>query len=205
MLISQAFTPSDVYRELYHKELKQAFEEHAMSGYILDSSDVFHFFDIFSGQIQTASTSCMVRRTSMNEFFGRYGGLYSTLTCFSCLCRPPEHTLPCGHTLCDTCAVIFGGPSRQGEYYFDIDRCPLCGSDSHQIIRQLPPTKGPVIISLDGGGIRGIIQLGLLLSLQQRLGGEISLGDVADLCGGTSVGTCEPENTIFWIFNQIIV
>lgn len=204
LLILQAFTPGDLYRELYYQQLEQAFEENASPNY-LDNSDIFHHFDFFSRQIATASTSCMVRRTNMNEFFGRYGGLYSTLTCFSCLCRPPEHTLPCGHTICDTCAVIFGGPSRQGEYYFDIDRCPLCGRDCHQIIRQLPPTKGPVIVSLDGGGIRGIIQLGLLLSLDQRLGGEISLGEIVDLCGGTSVGTCEPENLSSSIINRIVM
>jgi hypothetical protein len=42
-------------------------------------------------------------------------------------------------------------------------------------------------LSLDGGGIRGIQQLGLLRSLEKRLGGDRLTG-VFDLCVGTSVG-----------------
>lgn len=96
--------------------------------------------------------------------------------------------LPCGHTICDTCAVIFGAKARQGEYQFDVTECPLCGKNCQLTVRQLPPTKRPMILSLDGGGIRGILQLGLLWALDQALGGEIPLGEVFDLCVGTSVG-----------------
>ncbi|KAJ5861938.1 uncharacterized protein N7529_009248 [Penicillium soppii] len=53
-------------------------------------------------------------------------------------------------------------------------------------IRQLPPTKRPVILSLDGGGVRGLIQLGLLCVLEKRIGIPIAL--LPDLCAGTSVG-----------------
>lgn len=45
-----------------------------------------------------------------------------------------------------------------------------------------------MILSLDGGGIRGVLQLGLLWALDQALGKEIPLGEVFDLCVGTSVG-----------------
>ena len=54
------------------------------------------------------------------------------------------------------------------------------------VIRQLPPTKRPVILSLDGGGVRGLVQLGLLRALERRLG--ILIGSLPDYCIGTSVG-----------------
>ena len=54
------------------------------------------------------------------------------------------------------------------------------------VIRQLPPTKRPVILSLDGGGVRGLVQLGLLCALERRIG--ISIGSLPDYCIGTSVG-----------------
>ncbi|CAG8059875.1 unnamed protein product, partial [Penicillium nalgiovense] len=54
-------------------------------------------------------------------------------------------------------------------------------------VRQLPPTKGPIVLSLDGGGVRGIVQLGLLRALERRIGG-ISIAQVVDLFAGTSVG-----------------
>jgi predicted acylesterase/phospholipase RssA len=68
----------------------------------------------------------------------------------------------------------------------DISSCPMCEKSFQLTIRQLPPTKCPVILTLDGGGVRGIIQLGLLRALEMRLGEE--LRQVFDLCVGTSVG-----------------
>jgi patatin-like phospholipase/acyl hydrolase len=61
-------------------------------------------------------------------------------------------------------------------------------------IRQLPPTKRPIILSLDGGGVRGLIQLGLLCALEKRIGLPIAL--LPDLCAGTSVGKYEPGGRI---------
>lgn len=98
--------------------------------------------------------------------------------------------LPCHHAICDTCVIIFGLPSKTAEYHFDISQCPVCNQPLQVSIRQLPPTKLPVVLSLDGGGIRGIIQLGLLKSLEKKLGNEIALPQIFDLCTGTSVGMC---------------
>jgi hypothetical protein len=96
--------------------------------------------------------------------------------------------LPCQHSICDNCVVTYGLPSQVAEYYFDLTRCPICNQAFKITIRQLPPTKRPVVLSLDGGGIRGIIQLGLLHSLENRLGGDIQLSEIFELFVGTSVG-----------------
>ncbi|KAH1505732.1 hypothetical protein KXX29_008550, partial [Aspergillus fumigatus] len=70
--------------------------------------------------------------------------------------------MPCRHTLCDTCACIFGQRSHGAEYHFDLACCPLCLTQFSFVVRVLPPTKGPTILVLDGGGIRGVVTLGFL-------------------------------------------
>ncbi|KAH3351075.1 hypothetical protein KXW44_005076 [Aspergillus fumigatus] len=57
------------------------------------------------------------------------------------------------------------------------------------IVRQLPPTKRPVVVTLDGGGMRGMITLGLLRALERRLAGAVNtFAEIPDLIAGTSVG-----------------
>lgn len=98
--------------------------------------------------------------------------------------------MPCKHALCDTCVVIFGKSSSLGEYHWDLTECPVCEKTFLVRIRQLPPTKQPVVLSLDGGGVRGLIQLGLLRALEKRVG--LPIASLPDLCLGTSVGTSHP-------------
>lgn len=96
--------------------------------------------------------------------------------------------LPCRHAICDTCVAIFGTASRGVEYHVDLSQCPICRRSFQLTVRQLPPTKGPVVITLDGGGVRGIITLGLLRALERRLGGVVKIHQIADFVSGTSVG-----------------
>ncbi|OJZ79978.1 hypothetical protein ASPFODRAFT_201077 [Aspergillus luchuensis CBS 106.47] len=44
-----------------------------------------------------------------------------------------------------------------------------------------------VVLALDGGGIRGMVTLGLLRALEQRLAGATTLPEIPDLTAGTSV------------------
>lgn len=96
--------------------------------------------------------------------------------------------MPCRHTICDTCVTIFGSATRGAEYHVDLSQCPMCQIPFQLTVRQLPPTKRPVVIALDGGGIRGYITLGLLRALERRLAGVIRLPQIPDLFAGTSVG-----------------
>lgn len=102
--------------------------------------------------------------------------------------------LSCRHALCDICAVIFGHFGSSNEYQVEVTQCPICERECNMTLRQLPPTKRPVILSLDGGGVRGLIQLGLLCALEKRIGIPIAL--LPDLCAGTSVGRYDPSGGI---------
>jgi hypothetical protein len=102
--------------------------------------------------------------------------------------------LPCTHALCDTCVAIFGKFEPSRAYQVEIVQCPICERKCNMTIRQLPPTKRPIILSLDGGDVRGLIQLGLLYALEKHIGLPIAL--LPDLYARTSVGKYKPGRRI---------
>ncbi|KAJ5348566.1 uncharacterized protein N7506_001819 [Penicillium brevicompactum] len=176
------FSPILVFAAIYEKLCLSTWDA-KFQGHIAGVS--FRFVQSF-GQLSSVRTSAAIRKETLHRLYRRWGGLRSTTTCLVCLCRPPEHMLPCKHAVCDTCVVIFGTPSSLGEYHFEVAQCPICDARSNVTVRQLPPTKHPVILSLDGGGVRGLIQLGLLRALERRIG--VPIASLPDLCTGTSVG-----------------
>lgn len=173
-----------IFDALYRDHCRDAWDEENSEACCVNISD--QFIESFT-QLGPKTTSAAIRQESLVRFYHKWGGLQSTTTCFSCMCRPPEHMLPCRHAICDTCVVLFGTASTHAEYHIDLSKCPICGDLLQLTVRQLPPTKRPIVISLDGGGVRGVIQLGLLRALERRLGG-ISIAQISDLCIGTSVG-----------------
>jgi len=52
----------------------------------------------------------------------------------------------------------------------------------------LPNTVGRRLLSLDDGGVRGILQLELLAAVQDKLRKEIPVQDCFDLIRGTGIG-----------------
>ncbi|CAI7602506.1 unnamed protein product [Penicillium pancosmium] len=177
------FPPSVVFTILYEahcKDISNCYPSGRLTERIRS-----RFVDRFA-ELSVNRTSSSIRKDVLGQFHRQGGKLYSTTTCFVCLFRPPEHMLPCTHALCDTCVAIFGKFEPSRAYQVEIVQCPICERKCKMTIRQLPPTKRPVILSLDGGGVRGLIQLGLLCALEKRIGLPIAL--LPDLCAGTSVG-----------------
>ncbi|KAJ5160980.1 uncharacterized protein N7482_007984 [Penicillium canariense] len=179
----KGFPPELVFRDIY--------EKHCLVAYpTLESTDhcqgIMREFSREFTKLHPHNASATLRLRSLKEFHAQWSDLRSTKSCLICLCRPPEHMMPCQHAICENCTVVFGERSAEAEYHTVMWRCPICEDPCKLTIRQLPPTKQPVIFGLDGGGVRGIIQLGLLRELERRLGG-IPLAQIADFCGGTSV------------------
>lgn len=108
------------------------------------------FTDLFKST-DPVTPSAAIRRRILSKFHRRWGGLYSSTSCFFCLSRAPEHVLACRHAMCDNCVVIFGSKYSVAEHYLEVTLCPMCGTEAHLAVRQLPPTKGPNILSLNGG------------------------------------------------------
>ncbi|KAJ5142514.1 uncharacterized protein N7515_001301 [Penicillium bovifimosum] len=182
------FHPDHVFNTLYRGHCLEAWRKMGDNDEKQHCNAVFAQFTRFFHSMSPIRSSASIRRDALNTYYLQCNGLTSTTTCFYCLCRSPEHMLACRHAICDTCVVIFGTPNKSAEYHFDIMKCPLCHKTSQLTIRQLPPTKRPLVLSLDGGGVRGIIQLGLLRALEKRLGDKMRIPDIFDLSGGTSVG-----------------
>jgi hypothetical protein len=182
MLTVLGFSPAIVFATLYEETCKQLLYHHSAEG----SMEIARCFENLVIQMTPVRSSAVIRRDCMQRFHQQYGQSISSTVCLVCLFRPPEHMLPCQHGICENCVTIFGKPSHQAEYHIELSRCPICNDECGIVFRQLPPTKHPIILSLDGGGVRGIIQPGLLMVLETRLG--VSIGEIVDLCVGTSVG-----------------
>ena len=116
--------------------------------------------------------------------------LKSHKACFSCLMRMPEKVMRCGHAICGVCIRICGQRVLVKRNSFVLRRCVLCGvSNAKDEFRLMPPTAGPRILTLDGGGVRGVIPLTFLMEMEQRLCFTgCPLRDHFDLVCGTSSG-----------------
>ncbi|KAJ6105174.1 hypothetical protein N7523_010248 [Penicillium sp. IBT 18751x] len=182
------FHPDIVFNELYRNVCENAWDPQTSASVSEFCDAISHHLSRFFSAMSPTRPSSAIRRSFLSKSFRQWRNLSSTTSCFLCLSQPPELILPCQHAICDTCAAIFGDRSKKAEYHFDISKCPLCAENFQFTTRQLPPTKRPILLSLDGGGIRGIVQLGLLRSLEKRLGEQAPISLIFDLCAGTSVG-----------------
>lgn len=118
--------------------------------------------------------------------------LHSNKTCLSCMQAVPDYVLRCGHAFCDRCVRELGKPAARFESAWVLDRCFLCGRywpDSGQVMRFKPYCAGVRILTLDGGGVRGIVELVLLCLVQKRMQVKsLLMKDCFDLIMGTSTG-----------------
>lgn len=79
--------------------------------------------------------------------------LYSNSICLSCLFERPEHALPCGHILCNSCIKAYG--KIRAANLVEAHECPLESSESS---RRFPPfsiflkpeSAGSRVLVLDG-------------------------------------------------------
>ena len=110
-------------------------------------------------------------------------------TCF-CLFQTPEKVFSCGHAICDTCVRCLGERCKEEKHIFRFMKCPFCGiKNERSPIGLIPPTAGIRVLSLDGGGMRGIIELIFLHRIEEVLEEiQIPVLDNFDFACGTSAG-----------------
>jgi hypothetical protein len=144
------------------------------------------------------------RFTALEAFFSKlFPDSSSSATndpCYGCLFGRPEYKLPCGHYICQGCLVDFDQKEKTTPYHIALHlKCVCCGAPT---LRQgykvpvRPQISGLRILSLDGGGVRGIIQLVTLQRLESLIDLDLPLGQFFDLIVGTSAGKitpCAPE------------
>ena len=156
--------------------------------------------DMFCGYCQEFSKMWPWAKTAerhsenLKAYHSRLTNVRSNKSCLCCLMRMPEKVLECGHAIRDVCVRIFGQRSGRQRYTYTLETCVLCGSASpSSCFTFIPPTAGVRMLSLDGGGVRGVIPLVFLMSLEKELTMldiDTPLQDLFDLVCGTSLGDC---------------
>lgn len=114
--------------------------------------------------------------------------LLSVEFCIFCLACRPQHTLKCGHTMCEDCLRRFALPQAGRESSFLVTTCMMCQTRSQLRVQLKPLTAGVRVLSIDGGGVRGVVPLQFLCLLNSVLGTTDGLQDFFDLAFGTSAG-----------------
>ncbi|KAG9249569.1 acyl transferase/acyl hydrolase/lysophospholipase [Emericellopsis atlantica] len=111
-------------------------------------------------------------------------------TCLSCLRRRPQHRMPCGHLFCQVCLKIFHRKESEQSWTLRPDSCHVCGLGCAGLaVRLIPDTARARVLSIDGGGVRGIAPLNFLKAIQEEIGIEDhNIGDDFDVVLGTSSG-----------------
>jgi hypothetical protein len=95
--------------------------------------------------------------------------------CLGCFFQiPTEKLLPCDHIVCVSCC----------ELAINTNTCPICLEGC--AIHELQEKAGYRILSLDGGGVRGIMELIVLSKVEEVLG--LAILDLFDFVIGTSTG-----------------
>eukprot|EP01103_Thecamoeba_quadrilineata_P003589 TRINITY_DN1334_c0_g1_i1.p1 TRINITY_DN1334_c0_g1~~TRINITY_DN1334_c0_g1_i1.p1 ORF type:complete len:1101 (+),score=190.00 TRINITY_DN1334_c0_g1_i1:238-3303(+) len=105
--------------------------------------------------------------------------------CVICLDTGSDIMLSCGHSTCKHCFEALGSSI-----------CPLCPEENNnqQIVADdlelIPKGAGIRILSLDGGGTRGVITQVILTELTKLLSDQynLNLRDMFDFVAGTSLG-----------------
>ncbi|KAM5468039.1 hypothetical protein MauCBS54593_005322 [Microsporum audouinii] len=113
--------------------------------------------------------------------------IQTNIICLLCTFRKPERTLSCGYSICDLCVRTFGQAALGYEDRFIIEECPLCEGLVSNCIDLKPRTAGVRVLSIAGGGARGVLPLEALLELQTLIE-PCPLSHMFDFAGGSSSG-----------------
>lgn len=143
--------------------------------------------------LEEGEAASLIHRDLVMRYFykqlGDASNFISHSTCLSCLVFPPQHCLPCGHIICTPCVEDYG--RRLGFTAYEMEECPLHdgpGFSPPWKIGLHPASAGVRILTLDGGGIRGIVELTSLQHIENELGGDLRIQSFFDLIVGTSTG-----------------
>ncbi|KAF4447081.1 hypothetical protein F53441_9380 [Fusarium austroafricanum] len=133
-----------------------------------------------------------IQRLASYAKTGNVNSVSTQRTCLACLSNTPTNMLPCKpqqHGICEDCIRRYN-PGVGEASAIRMNSCPLgCSlTTTPWTIRVKPRTAGARILALDGGGVRGIVELSLLAEIEKEVGFGIRLQDLFDLVIGTSTG-----------------
>jgi hypothetical protein len=173
------FSPLEVFRTLY-KEICRRVCRTGVLAYersthlILPSSFIRLLENEFVKQVEafaelSDTSNAIWHKEKLSGFKRDWLTIRSNDTCFVCLGGRPQYGLPCRHIVCDYCVRRFG--AKSDVWTFDVHHCFLCRLETPGVkIKVKPPTATPRLLSIDGGGVKGIIPLVFLQVLEEMIG-----------------------------------
>lgn len=192
------FDPYDYFRSQYKAmlladhniELKGSSEVILRSGFVKLVED--QFAQTFR-RLSEASAS-HIHESSMMRFASRLGAIIDSNFCLACLRRTPQYRLTCGQFVCEVCLTVFG---EEAGLSILLRCCFICKEKmpTPASFKIHPPTAGTNILSIDGGGVRGIIPLKLLKSLEDEIDLPLPVQRFFKVVFGISSGTDLPHET----------
>lgn len=136
---------------------------------------------------------------NISAFKQHWSAIYSDQTCLMCLMERPQYGLPCGHIICENCVRRHGDESDI--WTFEIHQCFLCGAETSGItVKVIPPTATVRLLSIDGGGVRGIIPLVFLQALEEKMGLPYPIQGHFHLIIGSSSGRSTRTIPLYLIY-----
>lgn len=132
------------------------------------------------------------------EHHGTYlSGADFDANCMGCLAGRWDVLLPCDrHGFCNACLRSLDVEWRR-TCTARVPRCPVCRVDFEDFQSRIrPPAATGRALALDGGGVRGVVQLRILGQLEEEIGLDLPIQDFFDLVIGTSVG--KPPRAANW-------
>jgi hypothetical protein len=187
------FEPRQVFENLYKGACSEAILSQNPKSSITELNNFLQLVednlaDYVLKYISTKDLSVAdIHRANIQTFRALWKGVYTDHTCLVCLRRIPDFILPCGHFLCETCIRIFGDERPEDYWIYHVPSCLLCGMDLKDLsFRVKPDTAGVVVLSIDGGGIRGKGPLQVLQLLQDRI--PFPIQESVDVTYGASSG-----------------
>jgi hypothetical protein len=191
------FRPVEVFSTLYKDICHQvcrigAFAHEGSQHLILPSGFLRLLENEFVKQVEAFSrrsntSNAQWHQEKLNEFKHDWLTIRSVDSCFVCFSGRPQYGLPCGHIVCDNCARSLG--TQSDDWIFDIHHCFLCRQETPGVcIMAKPPTATLKLLSIDGGGARGVIPLVFLQALEEKIGLPYPVQENFHYIIGTSSG-----------------
>ena len=189
-LVSE-FIPTNMFRTLYREHcaaaLIQVFDSETVANAWCQNIED-HIEYLFPAVDLGFETAIQLHQNNARSHSVIWAQVKSNRTCLYCLQRGSEHVLTCGHAICDVCLILFGTRLAEEQSRYEMSMCILCAAKGSVTAKVKPATAGARILSIDGGGIRGVIPLEYLHRLQDMLGSRIRIQDLFDVAFGTSSG-----------------
>ncbi len=174
------------YRHLCLQSLIETYDDRDL----VQQQDTFirsQLVQLYSYMIASGKSALQMHREKTASLDIDWAQNKSNETCFCCLRRMPENTLSCGHAMCEICVRNIGDETSAFDSQYRIDACMLCRTGK-LLVGLRPLTVGLRLLSMDGGGTRGVIAIGIMDVLQSILGNIWRIQDLFDVAYGTSVG-----------------